>query len=68
MNCPKCHGEIPDISRYCLFCGVKLAEFPQGITEEVEIDWENRVLCSDGNCIGTIENGRCRICGKPANP
>ena len=29
-------------------------------------DWENRVLCSDGNCIGVIgSNGRCKECGKP---
>ena len=28
-------------------------------------DWENRVLCSDGNCIGVIgPNGRCKECGK----
>ncbi len=29
-------------------------------------DWENRRLCSDGNCIGVIgPDGRCRECGKP---
>jgi len=29
-------------------------------------DWENRVLCSDGSCIGTIgPDGRCKECGKP---
>lgn len=29
-------------------------------------DWENRVLCSDGNCIGVIgPNGHCKECGKP---
>jgi hypothetical protein len=28
-------------------------------------DWENRTLCSDGNCIGTIgPDGRCKECGK----
>ena len=27
-------------------------------------EWENRVLCSDDACIGTIgEDGRCRECG-----
>jgi len=31
-------------------------------------DWENRVLCSDGSCIGTIgPDGRCKECGKPLN-
>jgi len=30
------------------------------------IDWEDRQLCSDGNCIGVIgSDGRCRECGKP---
>jgi hypothetical protein len=29
-------------------------------------DWENRVLCRDGNCIGIIgPDGRCKECGKP---
>jgi hypothetical protein len=33
---------------------------------ETDADWENRRLCSDGNCIGVIgPDGRCRECGKP---
>jgi hypothetical protein len=29
-------------------------------------DWQDRVLCSDGNCIGVIgPDGRCKECGKP---
>lgn len=33
---------------------------------ETDSDWENRVLCSDGNCIGVIgPDGRCKECGKP---
>ena len=29
-------------------------------------DWEQRILCSDGNCIGIIgADGRCKVCGKP---
>jgi hypothetical protein len=36
---------------------------PAGGADE---DWENRRLCSDGNCIGVIgADGRCRECGKP---
>jgi hypothetical protein len=31
-----------------------------------DFDWENRVLCSDGNCIGIIgPDGNCKECGKP---
>jgi len=30
-----------------------------------DIEWENRVLCSDGNCIGVIgPDGRCKECGR----
>ena len=30
-----------------------------------DIEWENRVLCSDGNCIGVIgPDGHCKECGK----
>jgi hypothetical protein len=33
---------------------------------KVDIDWDNRVLCSDGNCIGVIgPDGNCKECGKP---
>jgi hypothetical protein len=28
-------------------------------------DWDNRILCSDGNCIGVIgPDGHCKECGK----
>jgi hypothetical protein len=30
-----------------------------------DIDWDNRVLCSDESCIGVIGvDGRCKECGK----
>ena len=38
-----------------------------GVASETsdDSDWENRQLCSDGNCIGVIgPNGRCKECGK----
>ena len=29
-------------------------------------EWDKRVLCSDGTCIGVIgADGKCRECGKP---
>ena len=29
-------------------------------------NWENRILCSDENCIGVVgPDGRCKECGKP---
>ena len=34
----------------------------------LDVDWGNRVLCSDGNCIGVIgTDGRCKECEKPLN-
>ena len=27
-------------------------------------DWDRRVLCSDGNCIGVVgDDGHCKLCG-----
>lgn len=26
-------------------------------------DWDDREPCPDGNCIGTLEAGVCRVCG-----
>ena len=69
MFCHKCNESIPDISRYCLHCGVFLD--PQA-TETAKnpdcteiVDWEKRVLCGDGTCTGTIEEGKCTVCGMP---
>ena len=31
-------------------------------------DWDNRVLCSDGACIGVIgPDGKCKECGQPVD-
>ena len=43
-------------------------EVPEKNQEEIahnNSDWDNRILCSDGNCIGVIgSDGRCKECGK----
>ena len=37
-----------------------------GETEEPDADWENRKLCRDESCIGTLDsNGCCSVCGLP---
>ncbi len=34
--------------------------------EPDDVDWENRILCSDESCIGVIgPDGRCKECGRP---
>ncbi len=52
----------------------KITESVHEITPEKQIsaddqsddDWDKRVLCSDGSCIGTIgPDGKCKECGKP---
>ena len=72
MKCPRCEealpyilcgecGEgIPERSRFCCWCGTPV------LTKDEESDLSNRLLCSDGSCIGVInEAGSCNICGKP---
>jgi hypothetical protein len=68
--CQGCNSEIPEHSKYCLYCGLGLEDkldheddiLDSG--EEDDFDLEDRIPCSDGNCIGIIINERCNICGK----
>ena len=58
--CPGCGGETPTDSLYCCQCGNPMKK------EKTEIDFSERIPCSDGSCIGTInEEGICNICKKP---
>jgi hypothetical protein len=58
--CPECKGETPEKSCYCCWCGNPIT------VEEGETDFSQRRLCSDGNCIGVVnEEGVCNICKKP---
>jgi len=76
MECPHCHQTLPfllcskcgketlEASRYCSQCGTLIEAATEKKTEED--DFSNRRLCSDGTCIGVInEKGACNICGKP---
>ncbi len=75
MECPHCHQSLPYLlcqgcgaktpeeSLYCMKCG-RPVEKKQEATEGTDIS--ERKLCSDGTCIGVInEAGVCNICGKP---
>ncbi len=68
--CPGCKETVPEESRYCLYCGAMLKDDSQAVDdsasagEKDDIDFDSRVLCIDGNCIGIIINGKCNICGK----
>jgi len=66
--CPACGSEILEESLFCHRCGVKLeGSAPQRLPpEEENIDFAGRVLCSDGTCIGVVnEQGICKVCGQP---
>jgi hypothetical protein len=65
--CPECGGETPEKSLYCCGCGRPIkAEEREKEKERAEDDFSQRILCSDGNCIGVInEKGVCSVCGKP---
>jgi hypothetical protein len=46
-----------------------LSTEPEPDADDEADAWENRVLCSDGNCIGVIgPDGRCKECRKKADP
>ena len=44
----------------------EILEFSRKSKEKVKADFSQRILCSDGNCVGFINNqGVCSICEKP---
>ena len=67
VKCFKCGEEIIKLGPYCYLCGAEIRTTAE--TEEENTDFDNRVLCSDGTCIGVInEQGVCKACGKPYTP
>jgi len=67
-ECPECHEQTLLEGKYCAFCGAQLSvdDLTGGPSDENKIDFADRVLCSDGTCIGVInEHGVCSECGKP---
>lgn len=71
VACPQCKEEILRLGPYCYLCGAELVvveEHDAGPAEEDD-DFSKRVLCTDGACIGVIdEKGVCKVCGKPYVP
>ena len=46
--------------------GNRTDESENRVNANIDIEWESRKLCSDGNCIGVIgPDGTCKECGKP---
>lgn len=70
--CPQCKEDVLKLGPYCYLCGAELiietAREPEQASGE-DGDFTSRILCSDGTCIGVIdEKGICKICGKPYVP
>ncbi|MBI4495524.1 MAG: zinc ribbon domain-containing protein [Deltaproteobacteria bacterium] len=66
--CPACASALLAESRFCHHCGLQLEKADPGASpvEEGEIDFTQRLLCSDGTCIGVVDQqGICKVCGKP---
>ncbi len=69
QTCPSCQSEILPESAFCHRCGVKIGAAPAPGGDDETIDFSKRILCSDGNCIGVVnEQGFCKVCGKPYQP
>jgi predicted amidophosphoribosyltransferase len=67
-SCPSCGSDILPESLFCHRCGVKLesSAAESSPPKEGDIDFSKRILCSDGTCIGVVdEKGICKVCGKP---
>jgi hypothetical protein len=73
ITCGHCGGVIKKLGPFCYLCGQKSTESEaKKIISQEEgdtLDFAERVLCSDGACIGVIgEDGLCKECGKPYTP
>ena len=70
--CGHCGQPIMKLGPYCYACGKAIDTVVENVdqNEEIgeEIDFSERILCSDGTCIGIVEKGVCKICGKPYVP
>ena len=63
LLCPGCGANTPEESLYCVKCGRSVERKRE---EREEADFSERKLCSDGTCVGIVnEAGVCNICGKP---
>jgi predicted amidophosphoribosyltransferase len=70
IRCQRCGETILRLGSFCYKCGIELeAPDQDAAADQEETDFSKRVLCSDGSCIGVInEEGICKVCGKPYTP
>jgi len=70
VKCLRCGETLLRLGSFCYKCGAELkASTHEAAKDSEESDFSKRVLCSDGTCIGVInEEGICKVCGKPYTP
>lgn len=71
VQCRHCGAEIVKLGPYCYECGHSLEERSEASPAggDDDLDLSRRILCSDGACIGVIdEKGICKVCGKAYVP
>jgi hypothetical protein len=70
-TCGQCDSVVLKLGPFCYSCGNELDKV-QSTNREIEtedVDFSSRILCSDGACIGVVdEKGICKVCGKPYKP
>jgi hypothetical protein len=66
--CQGCGKSVIKLGPFCYACGEPLKSIT--LQEDAgEDDFSSRILCSDGACIGVVnEQGVCKVCGKPYVP
>jgi predicted amidophosphoribosyltransferase len=78
VTCSGCGETVAKLGRYCYRCGHEIVQpsvspetdqTHEDGDEAGQMDLSTRILCSDGTCIGVIdEKGVCKVCGKPYSP
>lgn len=71
ITCNHCGNVITKLGPFCYLCGQKYVEtetLAAPREEDEADDLSDRILCSDGACIGVVEKGICKECGKPYTP
>jgi hypothetical protein len=75
ITCGSCGKPVTKLGPFCYLCGKALSEQAgaggrvEQTGEDGEVaDFSSRILCSDGACIGVVEHGVCKVCGKPYTP
>jgi len=64
ITCDQCGNVIMKLGPFCYSCGREIV--PSADKQEADtVDFTERLLCVDGACIGVVEKGVCKICGKP---